>query len=331
MPESESSSELVLDDSGQEIDPNGLIFAETTESPAEPTGTADTAPPAAAEAAKDDEGADKSEATTEPAPAPETPDNKDEETTYEIEGESVSLAELKQGWGFIQQAIQVGKEAEEAREAAQATLNALAESPTEAMLGVFTALAGDDRQKGYLQLVDFASRIVANHIEQEGMPEEKREALRWKMEADRLRAELDDRQRVIRAREAEQFEAAETQRLRTEIDQAIRASGQEPAKALVEATAGQLYDALEAGLKMSTGAAVQLATKKQAKDNASARSKYLAGLSRADVAALPKEVLTAIRKLDLEALAAPGAPAVEAKSKTEKKREPAGKMRRVAW
>lgn len=233
--------------------------------------------------AEGEAGDSESEPKAPPADAPAKPE------TYDIDGEQVSLDDLKLGYKNIQRAVKTMREAKELKAASEDALRGIVEKTDSTLMEAFTGYYQGDREKAYAHVVKWAAKVVNDHVAFEGMSEDKREALRAKIEAESHKKRAD-------AYEAEKKTAAQKENKKhweAALTEAATKSGLPTDPDTIEDLARVIVNAKAAGFKLT---AVEAAEKLK-KEYRKRQSRLWAAANPEEV---PPEFLEKVRKRDLE-------------------------------
>jgi hypothetical protein len=184
---------------------------------------------------------------------------------YEVDGERVTLAELKEAQRYLPQAVEAYKKGKAFHEAAQKMVGSIVENTGPALLDLFSARLKGDRDSAYKHLIKVCSAIINEHLEYEEMPEDRREAIRWKGEAEAAREEARQikEEREKEAQKTQQEEGAKVWGVR--ISQALKTAGIEADQETVDDVADVIVEGRETGREIPVERAVQTVKRERAK------------------------------------------------------------------
>jgi len=189
------------------------VTAEDTTQVEEPSAPSEPAPDAS-DTPSDD--------SAEPA-AEETPS---EPTEFDVDGEQISLDDLKDAWKLSAKAQEALDTAKQRIDDINHVAENLVEKPMESLLNLFSTKFGD-KKKAYDHVVSLCEKVVAQHLQWESLPEAERRAKEKEQEADDLRRQLKERDAALAA-EKEQAEIVTTaKQIAGEISAAFKKTGTE--------------------------------------------------------------------------------------------------------
>lgn len=269
--------------------------------------------------------AEASATTAAAAAEPEIPDSRE----FDLDGERVTFADLKEGYQLIQEAATAKQRAEQAERHVTATLRSLVErgangGPQKLSLdGIRNLLAlanGGNREIAEELLVEAASQVISERIKWEEMPAEYRDG-----ELAKRRLQDSERQlKAYREREAKERRRREMQEARTALlekfSPALKAVGIKETKESLGDLSDILLKAHERGLSWTP----ERAARELKKIYDQRRAEYLAETDPKD---FPPESIEALRKRDLETVKEKLS-AAPARSGDEEEKEPQARRRR---
>jgi hypothetical protein len=222
----------------------------------------------------------------------------------------VKVGETETTVGELKEAFQLVDAAVEEVEKHKATLQNVAQwaetlrkTPADALLSFFTKEFQGDEQQAYKHVVKMAEQILQKHVEWETMSPEAREALQYKRELERMKAEVASFKSQEAKRRQEAAEKVEVQRFTQEISGALQQSGLKPTEDLISEVASVMLRDRELGLKSTAADAVVKMQKAQQKQ----RQELLRQLKPEE---LPEEIRKALlQKTAEEVRTARSAPA----------------------
>jgi hypothetical protein len=261
--------------------------ADELEEDAEPTG-----PPTGTEPSDDGGGdpADKDPAlATEATPA--------DTTEFTLNDETVTLADLKEAYGHVQNSVKVFQAVQKREAAVNKFVEALHKDPTRANLDVFTHKHGGNREQGYADMVEWAAGFLNAHLKNESLPEEARQAMRYQHELAAAREEIAEIKRLKdEETHTQSVDAAETA-LASEITAAAKAAGiDSPSETLIIDVAAEMYASEQRGFRPDPKRALARVIKER-KD---AHTRYLS--DDAKIEEIPPALIKRIREFDLAAV-----------------------------
>jgi hypothetical protein len=274
--------------------------APTSETESQDTTQESTALPAG-ESPEDESGKETAEGKEQ-----ETKEDPEDSKTFDIEGETVTLADLKQGFRYIQKAVSKVKEAKRLHAIAEKTVTGIVEDTSGTLLDIFTGVFKGDRDKAYEYVVKQAIQIVNEHIKFEGLSDAEKKALKKELEANEYKSKLEKYESEKKQTALKEAQKAWEDR----IGEAAKKAGLSSDPDTIEDIAKVLLKAKEAGYPLVLDKAVAVVKKEYQKR----RSKMW---SDANVEEIPAEFLKKLRDKDLEAVKNGTTPA-----KTPTKAEP---------
>lgn len=221
---------------------------------------------------------------------------------FEIEGEKVTLQDLKEGYQQIQQAATKFQEAKQLQEQARRALTAIiapgkdggpAKVSVDGLLDLLTRANRGNREAAYQELVEASCKVVSQHLEWEEMSPEAKEGQRAKWELRETKRRLEEHERRI----AEERRSARSAKLMDEnygkIKAAAKAAGLPEKESLYSKVADVLVKAIESGFPITHEKAAQAVKKEYDR----LRTEFF---SAAEPDEIPAELVEKIRKRDLE-------------------------------
>ncbi len=180
--------------------------------------------------------------------------------------------------------------------------------------GDFTPLM---KKMGHQQFREFAENYLIDYLEYQQLPPDKKEAMEYRRRAEELQARLEETEREKRDREMSAVKASAMQEIDTEIAEVLKASGKKPTPYFVARIAENMLASLQNRSVEPKVAAKQAYDRALSSIHADV-SEYLSNMS-ADEArrVLPKQLLDALRKLDVEAVRSQDPMRSRPKSQTE--------------
>lgn len=221
---------------------------------------------------------------------------------FEIEGEKVTLQDLKEGYRQIQQAAAKFQEAKQLQDQARRALTAIIEPgkdggpakvSVDGLLDLLTRANRGNRDAAYQELVEASCKVVSQHLEWEEMSPEAKEGQRAKWELRETKRRLEEHERRI----AEERRSARSAKLMEEnygkIKAAAKAAGLPEKESLYSKVADVLVKAIESGFPITHEKAAQAVKKEYDR----LRTEFF---SAAEPDEIPAELVEKIRKRDLE-------------------------------
>lgn len=189
----------------------------------------------------------------------------EEDPEFEIDGEKVSLSDLKDAYALIGRATEAIEAVQAKDKELSTVVQALVENPMNTMLDIFANVTGD-RKQAYGKLVELCESVVAQHMQWESMDPKDRLAKEKEWEAEELRGKLKEKE-AAEASTAEQAEIAEAAKeISAEINTALKTGGfEKPTAGAVAKVAEILARAEELGIQCTTEKAVRAYKKELAK------------------------------------------------------------------
>lgn len=273
------------------------------------TAPAESAPPedeSTPETEEEVEGGEGS-VTAEPGEGEAEPVEKAKPEVFDIDGEEVTMDDLKEGYRKIRHAVQMAKDAKELRAQTKEVLGEIVEHTDDALMKILTAANGGDRQKGYAATIKWAAKIVNDHVKVQGLSDAEREALRHKTEAEEYKRRYESAEA-----EKKQAKRAENKKVwESQLTEAAKKVGLPTDPDTMEDIARALVNGNAAGFKLDPMKAAEAIKKEYAKR----RTRLWSGT---DLDEVPPDVLERLRKRDLETVKkSRGAPPTKTPKKAE--------------
>ncbi len=185
------------------------------------------------------------------------------------------------------------------------------------------------KKMGHNKFRQFAENYLIDYLEYEQLPPEKKEALEYRRQAEEYKSKLESREAQEKEQKLAHARAQAVQEIDSEIAEVLKASGKKPTPYFVARIAENMLASLQSK-SVEPKQAAKTAYSKALSSIQADVSEYLSNMS-ADEArkVLPKNLLDAIRKLDVEAVRSQDPMRSRSTSKTEdtKSRQDGKKVR----
>lgn len=183
---------------------------------------------------------------------------------------------------------------------------------------------------GHDKFRQFAENYLIDYLEYEQLPPEKKEALQYKRRAEELQAKLQEQEASKKEAEVAQARSQALAEIDQEISEVLKNFNRKPTPYLVARIAEQMLASLQSrdvDPKSVTKSAYERAVKSLDNDV----GEYLANMSVDDARrVLPKHLLDALRKADVEAVRAQDPMRSRQQSKTQEKASKPGQKVRMS-